>query len=185
MPLSRVRELCQWPEKKLKRLLRGRDRGVASFFRIWLLISSGPEALPNWRDFKIDSTSWGEVEMELRLFSVGGNVAFVSSRIVWSTKKSFTKDALSAYSVWTMSSLQTGGVDVVLFGLIKYLSVFHQSRGLVSVFLSFAVNLWHLSITDCLALRISAVVMFPVCLYFSKSADRFVFSYFCINVCVF
>ena len=51
-----------------------------------------------------------------------------------------------------MSSLQSGGIDVVLFGLIKCLSVFHQSRGPVSltlVFFSFAANL---SITDCFAL---------------------------------
>ena len=54
---------------------------------------------------------------------------------------------------------------MVLFGLIKCLSVFHQSRGPVSVFLSFAASL---TITDCFALRISAVVMFRVCLYFSK-----------------
>ena len=64
---------------------------------------------------------------------------------------------------------------MVLFGLIKYLRVFHQSRGPVSVFLSFAANL---SITDYFALRFSAVVMFRVCLYFSKSAGRFVFLYF-------
>ena len=117
--------------------------------------------------------------MELRLFSggsmLGGSVAFDSSRIVCSTKKSFITDALSASSVWTMSSLQSGGIDVVLFGLIKCLSVFHQSRGPVSVFLSFAANL---SSTVCFALRISAVVMFRVCLYFSKSAGRFVFLYF-------
>ena len=78
--------------------------------------------------------------MELRLFSrgsmLGGSVAFDLSRIVCSTKKSFIKDALSASSMWTMSSLQSGGIDVVLFGLIKFLSVFHQSRGPVSVFLS-------------------------------------------------
>ena len=73
------------------------------------------------------------------------------------TKKSFIKDALSASSVWTMSSLQSGGIDVVLFGIIKFSSVFHQLRGPVSVFLSFAADL---SITDCFALRISAVVMF-------------------------
>ena len=106
---------------------------------------------------------------------LGGSVAFDSSRIVCSTKKSIIKDALSASSVWTMLSLQSGGIDVVLFGLIKCLSVFAQSRGPVSVFLSFAGNL---SITDCFALRISAVVMFQVCLYFSKSAGRFVFLYF-------
>ena len=80
--------------------------------------------------------------MELRLFSggsmLGGSVAFDSSRIVCSTKKSFIKDTLSTSSVWTMASLQSGGFDVVLFGLIKCLSVFHQSRGPVSVFLSFA-----------------------------------------------
>ena len=64
---------------------------------------------------------------------------------------------------------------MVLFGLMKCLNVFHQSRGTVSVFLSFAANL---SITDCLALRISAVVMFPVCLYFSKSVGCLVFLYF-------
>ena len=64
---------------------------------------------------------------------------------------------------------------MVLFGLIKCLRVFRQSRGPVSVFLSFPANL---SITDCFALRISAVVMFRVCLYFSKSAGRFVFLYF-------
>ena len=40
---------------------------------------------------------------------------------------------------------------MVLFGLIKCLSVFHQSRGPVSVFLNFAANL---SITDCFAFRI-------------------------------
>ena len=88
---------------------------------------------------------------------LGGSEAFVSSRIVCSTKKSFIIDALLASSVWTMSSLQSGGIDVVLFGLIKCLSVFHQSRGPVSVFLSCAANL---SITDCFSLRISAVVMF-------------------------
>ena len=103
---------------------------------------------------------------------LGGRVAFDSSRIVCSTKKSFIKDALSASSVWTMSSLQSGGIDHVLFGLIKCLRVFHQSRGPVSVFLSFAANL---SITDSFPLRISAVVMFRVCLYFWKSAGRFVF----------
>ena len=103
---------------------------------------------------------------------LGGSVAFDSSRLVCSTKKSFIKDALSTSSVWTMSSLQSGGIDVVLFGLINCLSGFHQSHGLLSVFLSFAANL---SITDCLALRISAVVMF---LYFSKSAGHFVFLYF-------
>ena len=52
---------------------------------------------------------------------------------------------------------------MVLFGLIKCLSVFHQSRGPVSVLFSFAANL---SITDCFALWISAVVMFQICLYF-------------------
>ena len=117
--------------------------------------------------------------MELRLFSggsmLGGSKAFVTQRIVCSTMKSFIIDALSASSVWTMSFLQSGGIDVVLFGLIKCLSVFHQSRGPVSVFLSFAANL---SITYCFALWISAVVMFRVCLYFSKSAGRFVFLYF-------
>ena len=83
--------------------------------------------------------------MELKLFSegsmLGGSEAFVSSIIVCSTKKSFIIDALSASSVWTMSSLQSGGIDVVLFGLSKCLSVFHQSRGPVSVFLSFDANL--------------------------------------------
>ena len=54
---------------------------------------------------------------------LGGSVAFDSSRKVCSTKKSFIKDALSASSVWTMSSLQSGGIDVVLLGLIKRLSV--------------------------------------------------------------
>ena len=88
---------------------------------------------------------------------LGNSVAFDLSRIVCSTKKTFTKDALSASSVWTMSSLQSGGIDAVLFGLIKCLSVFHQPRGPVPVFLNFAANL---SITDCFALRISAVVMF-------------------------
>ena len=90
--------------------------------------------------------------------------------IVCSSKKSFIKDTLSASSVWTMSSLQNGGIDVVLFGFIKCLSVFHQSRGPVSLFLSFAANL---SITDCFALRISAVVMFRVCLYLFISNLRF------------
>ena len=33
---------------------------------------------------------------------LGGSVAFDSSRIVCSTKKSLIKDALSAYSVWTV-----------------------------------------------------------------------------------
>ena len=61
---------------------------------------------------------------------------------------------------------------MVIFGLMKCLSVFHQSSGPVSAFLSYAANL---SITDCLALRNSAVVMFRVCLYFSKSASRLVF----------
>ena len=72
-----------------------------------------------------------------------------------------------------MSSLQSERIEVVLFGLIRCLSVFHQSRGPVSVFLSSTANL---SITVCFALRISAVVMFRVCLYFS--AGRFVFLYF-------
>ena len=36
----------------------------------------------------------------------GGSEAFVSSRIICSIKKSFIIDALSASSVWTMSSLQ-------------------------------------------------------------------------------
>ena len=58
-----------------------------------------------------------------------GSESFVSSRIVCSTKKSFIIDALSASSVWSISSLQSGGIDVVLSGLIKCLSVFHQSRG--------------------------------------------------------
>ena len=110
---------------------------------------------------------------------LGGSVAFDSSRIVCSTKKSFIKDALSASSVWTMSSLQSGGIDVVLFGLIKCLRVFHQSRGPVSVFLSFAANL---SITDCFALRISAVVMFRVCLYFRSQRVVLFSCIFCINV---
>ena len=70
--------------EKLKRLLRGRERGVASFFQKMITY-------------------------------------FIRS--------------LSASSVWTMSSLISGGIDVVLFGLIKCLSVFHQSRGPVSVFL--------------------------------------------------
>ena len=64
---------------------------------------------------------------------------------------------------------------MVLFGLIKFISVFHQSRGPVSAFLSFAANL---SITDCFALRISAGTMLRVRLYFSKSAGCFVFLYF-------
>ena len=64
---------------------------------------------------------------------------------------------------------------MVIFRLVKRLSVFHQSRGSVSAFPSFPANL---SITDCFALRISAVVMFRVCLYFSKSAVIFVFLYF-------
>ena len=58
--------------------------------------------------------------MELRLFSgvsmLGGSVAYDSSRIVCSTKKSFIKDTLLASSVRTISSLQSGGIDVVLFG---------------------------------------------------------------------
>ena len=50
---------------------------------------------------------------------------------------------------------------MVLFGLIKCLSIFHQSRGPVSVFHSFAANL---SITDCFAFRISAVfICFGTC----------------------
>ena len=68
---------------------------------------------------------------------------------------------------------------MVLYCLIKCLSVFDQSHGPVSVFLSFAANL---SIADCFALQISAVVMFRVCLYCSKSA---VVLFSCINVCVF
>ena len=95
----------------------------------------------------------------------GGSEAFVLSRIICSIKKSFIIDALSASSVWTMSSLQNGGIDAVIIGLIKCLNVFHQSRGPVSAFLIFAANL---SITDCFALRISSVVMFRVCLYFSN-----------------
>ena len=117
--------------------------------------------------------------MELRVFSVrsmlGGSCAFDSSRIVCSTKKSLIIDALSVSSVWTMSSLESGGIDVVIFGYLKCLSVFHQSRGPVSVFLSFAANL---SITDCFPLRISAVLVFRVCLYFSKSAGRLVYLYY-------
>ena len=61
--------------------------------------------------------------MELRLFSggsmLGGSLAFVSSRIVSSKKKLFINVALSDSLVWTMSSLQSGGIDLVLFGLIK------------------------------------------------------------------
>ena len=49
--------------------------------------------------------------MELRLFSggsmLGDGEAFDFSRIVCSTKKSFIKDALSTFSVWTKSSLQS------------------------------------------------------------------------------
>ena len=52
---------------------------------------------------------------------LGGSVAFDSSRIVC---LSFIKDALLASSVWTMSSLQSGGTDVVLFGLIKIFKCF-------------------------------------------------------------
>ena len=71
---------------------------------------------------------------------LGNSCAFVSSRIFCSTKKSFIIDALSASSVWTMSSLQSGRIDVVIFCLMKCLSVFHHSHGPVSAFLSFAAN---------------------------------------------
>ena len=50
---------------------------------------------------------------------------------------------------------------------LKYLSIFHQSRGPVSVFLSLAAKLL---ITDCLEVWISAVVILRVYLYFSESA---------------
>ena len=66
---------------------------------------------------------------------------------------------------------------MVLLGLIKCLSVFHQSRGPVSVFLSFAANL---SIIVCFTLRISAVVMFRVCLYFFEVSWSFCFLVFIV-----
>ena len=91
---------------------------------------------------------------------LGGSVALVLSRIVCSTKKAFIKDALSASSVKTMSSLQSGEIDVVLFGLIKCLSVFHQSRGPVSVFLSFAANYRLFCFTDFSCGNVSSMFIF-------------------------
>ena len=80
-------------KEKLKRSLRGGDKGVANTRKIRLLIVSGPVAFPKGRDFKIDSTSNGEVEIVFRLLSgIGrseGSDARLSSRIVCPTKKSF------------------------------------------------------------------------------------------------
>ena len=67
---------------------------------------------------------------------------------------------------------------MVLFGLIKCLSVFHQSRGPVSAFLCFAASL---SITDCFALWVSAVVMFRISLEISNQRVFLFSCIFCIN----
>ena len=45
--------------------------------------------------------------------------------------------------------------------VIKCLSIFHQSLGPISLFLSFAASL---SVSDCFDLRISAMVLFFICL---------------------
>ena len=51
-------------------------------------------------------------------------------------------------------------------GFMKCLSVFHQSLGLISLFLSFAASL---SISSCFDLRISAIVFFlSVCNFQSQ-----------------
>ena len=86
--------------EKLNRSLRGKEKGLASSFNTQLLIASGPVALPNCRDFNMVSTSKGEVERKLRLYSgrvvSGGKVACVSSSSVCATKKLFTRVALSS-----------------------------------------------------------------------------------------
>ena len=55
--------------EKLNRSLRGKERGLESYFNTRLLIASGPVALPNCRDFNMVATSKGEDERKLRLFS--------------------------------------------------------------------------------------------------------------------
>ena len=138
---------------------------IANSRKIRLLIASGPVAFPKGRDFKIDSTSNGEVEIVFRLLSgIGrseGSDARLSSRIVCPTKKSFSREAFSVSSVSMVSSFKSGGMDVVCSGLIKCLRVFHQSFGPMSLLESFAASL---STSDFFDLRISAMVLFLMCL---------------------
>ena len=70
---------------------------------------------------------------------LGGSVALDLSRIVCSTKKSFIKNALSASSVWTMSSLQSGGIDVVLFGFMFSFILFRRN---INYLLPRLLNFW-------------------------------------------
>ena len=158
-------------KEKLKRSLRGEDKCVANSRKIRLLIESGPVLLlfPEGRDFKIDSTSKDEVEIVFRLLSGIGrsekSESRLSSRIVCQTKKSFSREAFSVSSVSMVSSLKSGGIDVSCSGLIKCLRFFNQSFGPISVLESFAASL---STSDFFDLRISAMILFLMCLYFSK-----------------
>ena len=53
-------------KEKLKKSQREKDNGKANSLRIRLFIESGPAALPNLNDFKINYTSLGIVERESR-----------------------------------------------------------------------------------------------------------------------
>ena len=53
----------------MKRSDRGKDKGLASSFRILLLMASGPEALPVSSAFRTDSTSFAVIDMEFKVKS--------------------------------------------------------------------------------------------------------------------
>ena len=48
---------CPVWREKLNRIQRGKDRGTASSFSSLLLIESGPNALPTFKEFKVSWTS--------------------------------------------------------------------------------------------------------------------------------
>ena len=86
----------------MKRSLSGRVNGWASSLNSLLLIESGPEALPIFKDARTYVTLSEETEMESDLKGCksesGGKEVLLSSRTVCSVKKSFSLFALSTPS---------------------------------------------------------------------------------------
>ena len=80
---------------------------MCEFFKYSVLIWSGPEALPSFKDLKTDSTSKGGKEIESReklpRAAAVGSVAPLSSNTVCAVKKWFNMSALSWSSEKTSS----------------------------------------------------------------------------------
>ena len=123
------------PDRKdwLKREQKGVESSLDSSRNIRLLRPFGPDALPKAKDFKADSTSslvntiLSKCELSLLISGRSGRMAFCSFRTVWLWKKVFKIFALSHSSVYILLFTSKGGTDEFVIGIMKDLSVDHQS----------------------------------------------------------